>query len=640
MDGATETGGTKATGGSGGSNVSGHSGGGADAGPMCSAPPKAPDADLGVMGTCTAPTSCGGSLTGTWILKSLCMSTLFTGVRSLCSTAQISVTDHSASGGVAFHGTNVSTSLHAKATANVTFPNNCTQCRCSDLESKLGSAGLIANCSPVCSSGNCTCTVRSSADVEGTHPFTTSGNTFTTDPSLSFDYCISDATLTLVDSTSRSGFQSATFGPGTPSPEVCDGRDNDLNGVIDDNPVECPTCSDVGVCAEGFSAKCGGNAGWQCTYTSPKYEATEKSCDRLDNDCNGVVDKLTTCEICDGMDNDKDGVVDNNLTDTPTCPKTGVCASGTSSKCAGADGWQCQGTADTYELVETKCDGLDNDCDGAKDEACPACSGMMDMWMAGTTGMLDLYRGAPTAMSGQKILSTTGRASKLVADPTASKIYWVNAAEQPPVIQRANFDGSDVETLAATTATGMSPGIGGLAIDPGKTLYWFDFRAGVLRAPLASLATAGSAQPILTGVSSSELAVAAGKLYYNDALKPSLYRSDLDGKNPERLVNAPVDEFVVDLIGNHIYWLRWFDFASLNIWSTNLDGSGQKSVAQGSQFTDDFNLSDFAVDPWQKTILVASSTYIQQVTIGSTARASLVQWSSNLGAIALSGCAP
>jgi len=260
--------------------------------------------------------------------------------------------------------------------------------------------------------------------------------------------------------------------------------------------------------------------------------------------------------------------------------------------------------------------------------------------MAGTTATLDLYRGAATATSGQKILSITGRASKLAVDPIASKIYWVNAALSPPAVQRANFDGTGVETLSATASTGANPGIGGLALDPGKSIYWFDNRGGVLLAALTSVNTPGSGKAIVTGVYASELAVAGGKLYYNDGLKQSLHRSDLDGSNDQTLLSAPVDYFAVDLVGNHLYWLRWFDFASLDIWSTNLDGSGQRLAAQGFQFTDDFSLADFAVDPWQKTLFVASSDYVQKVTVGSITPAALVQWSTNLGAIALSGCAP
>ncbi len=616
-------------------------GGVADAGPACPAPPRAPDAEFDNGATCSAPATCGGALAGTFVLKSLCTTALFGGVRSVCSTAQIDVSDQTASGGIAFDGSTISMSVHAQQTATVTFPNDCSFCQCASLEAELGGAGLDASCSPVCNGGTCTCTVRDVVDLEGSHPYTVKGNTVTTDPNLSFDYCVDSGTLSLTDSSSRSGFAS-TFVPGTPPPEICDGYDNDLDGVVDDNPVECPTCSHTGVCAEGFTATCGGSQGWVCSYTSPKYEATEQSCDGLDNDCNGVVDKLSTCEVCDGLDNDGDGVVDDHLTDTPVCPKTGVCASGTTAACAGKDGWQCKGSAAGYELVETRCDGLDNDCDGVVDEACPPCSGMKDMWVAGDTGTLDLYRGSPTAASGKKVLSTTGRASELAVDTPASKVYWVNAGIVPNAIQRANFDGSGLETLAATAGTTKNPGIGGMALDPGQSIYWFAQGAGISRVPVASANTAGAGQVIVTGVAASEIAVAGGKLYYSDALSPpSLHRSDLDGKNDQVIVPFPVDQFVVDLVGNHLYWLRWFDFASLDVWRTNLDGTGQQLAASGTQFVDDFNLADFAVDPWQKTVLVASSDYVQYVPDGTTAtRATLLSWTSNTGAMALGGCAP
>jgi hypothetical protein len=153
--------------------------------------------------------------------------------------------------------------------------------------------------------------------------------------------------------------------------EVCDGLDNDCNGIVDDgfdfmNDINnCGGCNrqcafpfakascDNGVCTQGA-----------CLANFYDRDPNVPGCETPCFKTNGGV------EICDGLDNDCDGIVDNNLgAPTTTCLTKGVCA-GTKPTCSGQNGWVCNYPS-TYEVIEdTKfgCDTLDNDCNGLTDE--------------------------------------------------------------------------------------------------------------------------------------------------------------------------------------------------------------------------------------------------------------------------------
>jgi hypothetical protein len=138
--------------------------------------------------------------------------------------------------------------------------------------------------------------------------------------------------------------------------EVCNGLDDDCNGAVDDGIIGVGSCSTglPGVCAAGASLCTAG--AFVCTQL---VQASAEACDGLDNDCNGQIDDGVTTIPC--------------YTGAPGTEGVGVCHAG-SQLCGGAAGYgACLGAvAPTAE----KCDTLDNDCDGAADDGNPGGGGL------------------------------------------------------------------------------------------------------------------------------------------------------------------------------------------------------------------------------------------------------------------------
>ncbi len=138
------------------------------------------------------------------------------------------------------------------------------------------------------------------------------------------------------------------------SREICNNRDDDCNGRIDDGlALRGPKaaidagCYGLGVCAKIEAAACHKGV-WECEL--PKaYETIETRCDGLDNDCDGYIDNIDF-----GNQYCYSGPVGTEF--HPPChPGTLACYDGEIT---------CVNQMTPQEEV---CDGLDNDCDGATD---------------------------------------------------------------------------------------------------------------------------------------------------------------------------------------------------------------------------------------------------------------------------------
>ena len=166
----------------------------------------------------------------------------------------------------------------------------------------------------------------------------------------------------------------------------------------------------------------------------------------------------------------------------------------------------------------------------------------------------------------------------LVLDVAGGHIYWTDLGARS--IQRADLNGFNVQTLV----TGLA-GPAGIALDvAGKKMYWTDWndttdriqRANLDGSNLETLIPTGSGLFAPLGLT---LDAAGGKMYWTDANPDRIQRANLDGSNLETLViGEDAVHIALDIDAEKMYWAAQ---SPGSIQRANLDGSNLETLVPG-----------------------------------------------------------
>ncbi len=281
-----------------------------------------------------------------------------------------------------------------------------------------------------------------------------------------------------------------------PSREVCNGLDDDCDGQTDEHSAAEPL--------PGVGQRCGESNQGRCRYGTTECRGGAIVC--------GGAYVGPAPERCNGIDDDCDGAVDDDpsppTATPPSCALTaGVCA-GRAPLCRGASGWRCD-TPTGYQVTETLCDRLDNDCDGETDEGClqtlvPA-AGDVRLDTGDTPGSHSSVQPTVAMASGSLLAAwmdlRAGEARILLARSTDSGASWstpvrLDTGAGPAIGPRfalprggqwpnalwADFRGGDSYRevyLRRSTDAGASWGTGDRRINPSQNTDSFDLDVAV-----------------------------------------------------------------------------------------------------------------------------------------------------------------
>jgi len=207
----------------------------------------------------------------------------------------------------------------------------------------------------------------------------------------------------------------------TTAADLCNGVDDDCDGMVDDGVLQGAGCSvGVGACARSALLTCADGAYSLCPTTAgaPGLE----TCNGIDDDCNGLVDDgaalLATCAIGLGA-----------------CERAGI------ATCEGGI-VGCEGTPGTP--IGEACNGVDDDCDGVTDNALGCSVEVVELSTAESTTCARLSTGRVVCWglndrSGLGDGAATHVACSLSDDCSPTALYVIGVSDAVQVSVNSSF---------------------------------------------------------------------------------------------------------------------------------------------------------------------------------------------------------
>ncbi len=214
---------------------------------------------------------------------------------------------------------------------------------------------------------------------------------------------------------------------------------------------------------------------------------------------------------------------------------------------------------------------------------------------------IDVDTGDPVSVIGP-VLDSVGRVKDIAIDPLARKVYWTDYSYGSGAIARANLDGSGEIEYLIGEGSPNPPAILPIAItvDPfDQKMYWSHrnepFPEGIWRSDLDG--TNPEKVIHLESGGDVELDLRNGKIYWAELGRVS--RANLDGSQSEAIFTGPMGDvsLALDTAAEKIYWTRAIEMGVDGgiVQRANLDGSDLETLVTGLDLYDD-NMSYIDLD--------------------------------------------